>query len=453
MERRDLLAAGLSVAGALATRSARAQPIVTRAAVVVGIDQVGSARPLKAARAGARAMASWLQAEGFDVKLLVDDPSPVKANDVYEAVNGYVRLDTVEQLVVYFGGHGFLKGTGDEYGLLPGALDNPNEAINLTESQKYAWYANIRNVVFISDACRSRAETLQIDAISGLSIFPHRLEGADNQVDTFLATAVGSPAFEAKLRASDLDPTGIYTDAFLDAFRRPYASSVKVVDGKTVVTNRLLPSYLDKQVPLRARAATPPQEQHPSARICSSDKTYIGRVAGTERSSEDAGTPTVSDVGSAALGAAVGASDVGRAGLGLAPGGASPYSAAAISALAEASGFDAARATIEGARGLSVQLPTRTGIAVSGQRVESATTRSGIRTAIRNATGGERPSALVEVDVQGPHAASVALRFIDGTGTVVAALDNFVANVVVDDGRVVSVSYEPSRTSYLRGAY
>src|SRR4051794_12250176 len=129
MERRDFLATGLSIAGALATRSVQGQPtIVTRAAVVVGIDQVGSARPLKAARAGARAMAAWLTAEGFDVRLLVDDPgTPVKASDVYEAVNGYVRRDTVEQLVIYFGGHGFLKGTGDEYGLLPGALDNPNE--------------------------------------------------------------------------------------------------------------------------------------------------------------------------------------------------------------------------------------------------------------------------------------------------------------------------------------
>ena len=39
MERRDFLAASLTMAGALATRSARGQPTPsTRAAVVIGVD-------------------------------------------------------------------------------------------------------------------------------------------------------------------------------------------------------------------------------------------------------------------------------------------------------------------------------------------------------------------------------------------------------------------------------
>ena len=65
----------------------------------------------------------------------------------------------------------------------------------------------------------------------------------------------------------------------------------------------------------------------------------------------------------------------------------------------------------------------------------------------------ERPSALVDVDVSKVHAASAALRFADGSGTVIAVLDNFVGSVVVDQGRVTNVSYVPSRPSPMRSFY
>lgn len=440
MQRRNFLAKSLAISGVLRTQALRAQTGVTRGAVVIGIDKVDGAKSLGGARSGARSMAQWLHGEGFDVKLLIDDAGTVKASDVFDAVNAYVLRNTLDQLVIYFGGHGFLKGTGEEFALLPNALNNPSEAINLTDSQRFAWYAGIKNVVFISDACRSRADNLQVEAISGSPIFPHKFDGGDVQVDSFLATAIGSPAYEAKLRSSDVDPTGIFTDVFLEAYQRPFASSVTTIDGKTVVTNRLLPEYLKQRVPLRARLANPPHDQYPSARVCSSDLTYIGKVSGDERISDIARSPTVSDVGTAAVSSVLG--------------NASTYSAMALSTVAEASGFAQARSTLEGARGLAIQAPMRTGIAVTGQRVDSVATGPRINAVIvHNSPSGERPSALVAVDVRTARGASVALRLGDGTGTVVAALDTFIANVVVDQGRVVSVSYQPSKENWLRGEY
>ena len=47
----------------------------------------------------------------------------------------------------------------------------------------------------------------------------------------------------------------------------------------------------------------------------------------------------------------------------------------------------------------------------------------------------------------------MALRFADGSGTVVAALDYYVGTVVVDQGRVTNVSYVPSRQSPMWSAY
>jgi hypothetical protein len=436
MKRRDFLVAGVSMASAWAARSARGQPIKTRGAVVIGVDRVGNLQPLKSAGSGARSMAAWLAAEGFDVKPFVDAPnSPVRANDIFMAVDEFVRRGTLDQLVIYFGGHGFIKGTGDEFAVLSGALDNPSEAINLTDSQKFAWFTRIKNVVFISDACRSRADSLQTDAVSGMPIFPHKFGAETAQVDQFLATAIGAPAWEVTLRANQVDSAGIYTGCFLDAFKRPYTSSVKVVEGKSVVPNRLLQSYLEAVVPMRARAADPTLEQHPAARVCSSDITYIGSVSGTERLPEGTSPPTMEDVARVAVDAALD--------------GRTPQYSAAARVVADASGFDSARSSlVVEARGLSGQLAARTGFFISGQRVESVTTRPGIRSVISNSSGGH-PASKVEVDVEGPRAASVALRFTDGTGTVVAALDTYIANIVVEEGRVISVSYVPSDKSMM----
>lgn len=433
MKRREFMTASLSVAGAVSMRSLRAQPTPSkRGAVVIGVDKVGTLQPLAAARSGARAVAAWLTAEGFEVKLFVDDPRPVRANDLFEAVNAFVKRGTLDQLVVYFAGHGFVKGTQEEFGLLSGSLDNPNEAVNLSESEKYAWQSGIKNVVLISDACRSRSENLQTDGIRGLTIFPSG-EDTNVQLDRFFATRIGTPAFEAKLKGSNVDPAGIYTDCLLDAFKRPYASTVKVVGGKSVVPNRLLPDYLEREVPYRARQARNTLEQHPFAHVCSADVIYMGQVSGQERLPERGGPPTDTEVVNAALTAAF----AGR----------TPRVSEAFRAVAESSGFDRSRNTIVQARSLTSQLPMRTGFVIVGQRVEIVTTKPGVKATLGNSADGGRPSAKIEVDVRDSRAASVVLRFADGTGTVVAALDTYIGEVVVDDGRVVSVSYVPSEGS------
>ena len=89
MERRAFLGAGIALTGAFAVRPLRAQPgNSSRAAVVIGVDKPGSLPKLRAAGSGARTIAEWLKTEGFEVKLFVDDTSPVKASDLFAAING-----------------------------------------------------------------------------------------------------------------------------------------------------------------------------------------------------------------------------------------------------------------------------------------------------------------------------------------------------------------------------
>src|ERR1700722_18792329 len=101
MRRREFVAASLSTISVLTARHSIAR---TRncAAVVIGVDQPGNLPKLHAAASGAKEVYDWLKGEGFDAKLLSDADNPVHFSDVFKAVSAYVKLGTLDQLVVYF---------------------------------------------------------------------------------------------------------------------------------------------------------------------------------------------------------------------------------------------------------------------------------------------------------------------------------------------------------------
>ncbi len=207
--------------------------------------------PLRAAVSGAKKVADWLADEGIDVKPFYDDAGPVKAADIFDAVDAYVQLGTVSQLIVYFAGHGSFVGTG-EYWMLSQALHNSNEAISVTQCQQFARQCGIPNVVLISDACRSTSASLNIQSLTGYNIFPV----VNNRkvmtfLDSFFAVRQGAPAFEVKDSSGKYD--GIYTSCFLDAYLNPDAAMIEDVGGVKVVPNKRLENYLLAEVPKRAQ--------------------------------------------------------------------------------------------------------------------------------------------------------------------------------------------------------
>jgi hypothetical protein len=116
--RRRFLAAGLTLAGAYAAWPAGSQSKPSkRAAVVVGVDQVADLPRLRAAGSGAVAVATWLANEGLEVKLIIDDKKPVLADDLKAAIKPLVNRGTLDQLVIYFAGHGFAAATSSEASL------------------------------------------------------------------------------------------------------------------------------------------------------------------------------------------------------------------------------------------------------------------------------------------------------------------------------------------------
>jgi hypothetical protein len=451
MKRREFVGASLTAAAAIALRKSLAQTSSkNRAAVVIGVDKVGDLPKLKAASSGAASVAQWLSGEGFEVKLLSDVDKPVKASDVFDTISALVNRGTLEQLVIYFAGHGFLN-SYSEYWLLSGAPDNPNEAISVNESVFLAKQTAIPNVVIISDACRSKADSLRTERVRGSLVFPnsHAPPQVTADVDILYATLVGDPSWEVSVQESTTGYEGIFTATLLDAYRRPDASMVSVIKGSNVVPNARLKPYLSREVPLRAHAASILITQRPDIQVVSGDATYIARVKGADRLPTTAATPP------ATLGAVATAS-LERLDSGIhlpAPGPwkGGPALPDALSQLAEVSGFTEATHRIIESRGAPEAFLGRTGFAIFGQRLASVSTVPGMQVKPANISPDR---ATVELNVGGGNSASVGLRFADGTGCVLAALGNFIGNVVVDDHGVSSVTYEPSHSNIaLRSEY
>ena len=106
MRRRDVLALGASLIGTIAARRVLAQPDqpLVRAAVVIGVDQVGQGDEfprLKAGASSAKNVAEWLSAEGFEVKTFLDTDLPVGIRAIKVVIKELVGRGTLDQLVVY----------------------------------------------------------------------------------------------------------------------------------------------------------------------------------------------------------------------------------------------------------------------------------------------------------------------------------------------------------------
>ena len=450
MKRRDFLAMGVTMTGALAARTALARGEISRvrAAVVIGVDKAGHLPKLNGATSGARMVADWLRSEGFEVKLFVDTVNPVKSEDIFDAIAALVDRGTLDQLVVYFSGHGFISGYS-EYWMLSKAPGNPNEAVSFRESVELAKESAIPNVVFISDACRSRSDSLGTERVRGSLIFPNRgvSTGVRADVDLFLATLVGEASFELPVADSVAKFEGIYTASFLNAFQHPDNTMVRTLNDIQVVPNNKLKPYLVREVRARAEAKSIRLRQLPDTQVVSGEDTYIARVAGQVQppSGEPLVAPTIQDLAGAEL------SRVGVRSLAVVDPGSS---AQAIASLASETGFATARdAILDATTQGPGRFETQTGFVVSGARLELAVCNPGMRTELLTAGGGTGQPALVRVDTQGTHAGSVALRFAGGSGTVIAALDGYIGNIVVDAEGVSNVSYVPSQNNWRFGDY
>ena len=248
-----------------------------RAGIFIGVDQTGNLQKLHDAAAGARRMHEWALGQGMADKeraILITDAGgqKVRADDIYEAVTSLLDGAGVDQLIVYFAGHGITINRRERW-LLTDAPRNPSAAINVTGSAEAARLCGARHVVFISDACRVAPEGIQAQNVQGIEIFPN--EGTSERsrpVDQFFACLVGSTAAEIKDPAVAAGSfSALYTDALLDGLKGLHA---EILDGPSeendtalYVKPPKLEQYLEREVPARVmkRGLAAKVNQNPDA--------------------------------------------------------------------------------------------------------------------------------------------------------------------------------------------
>lgn len=162
------------------------------------------------------------------------------------------RGGNIDQLVVYFAGHGVNIRYG-EYWLLSGAPEDTQEAVNVEGSVVLARQSAIPHVVMISDACRTAAEGLQVQYVTGSEIFRNDGPGGPEQcVDLFFASIVGKPALEVRDPADSMKAyRALYTDALVDGLRGKAEPPLERAAGKGLVRPRPLKRYLSTDVARR----------------------------------------------------------------------------------------------------------------------------------------------------------------------------------------------------------
>ncbi|HBE67813.1 MAG TPA: hypothetical protein DDW52_06660 [Planctomycetaceae bacterium] len=194
-------------------------PGIRRAFVLIGVKKTSTLPELQAVWENVEDMRVWAESQGGSdetIAVITDENGDVGRDDVFDAVAEFCRLGTIDQLIVYFSGHGLVKGLS-EYWLLSKACDDPGAAVNLSGSRELAQYGTIPHVVFLSDACRTPVSSLQAQPIAGGPIFPTVGVAPEVRfVDLFYGTALGAPSYEVRDAAKVAgDFRAVFTDGLL----------------------------------------------------------------------------------------------------------------------------------------------------------------------------------------------------------------------------------------------
>lgn len=255
---------------------------MNRAAVIIAVRKAGDLTVLQAAHDGAKQMSDWMNAHGFSkVHMITDeDGAPVKAWRIKEAINKVIEDTSLQQLFIYFAGHG-VNLRYSEYWLLSDFLNDTQEAVNVSSSVQLAKRCGIPHVVFISDACRTAPEGIRAQAIVGSEIFQNKAAaGPAMAVDVFYASLLGEPALEIKEPGdSAARYRSLYTEEFLAALRgqRPGLLDLTNPPRKYLRPHRLK-RHLRDEVPLKVAEflnSITAKVQTPDADILSDEFAYL----------------------------------------------------------------------------------------------------------------------------------------------------------------------------------
>jgi hypothetical protein len=439
---------------------------MNRAVILIGVQKAHNLPLLQAVLACVEGMEEWALAQGIPpdrIKIITDANDRVTPQNIKDAVNELLMPGDLEQLIVYFAGHGVNLGYA-EYWLLSDAIIDSDAAVNVKASEERARSSSIPHVVFISDACRTAADGIQAQGILGSTIFRNlAAAGPAKPVDLFFATMVGDPALEIN------DPNdaaqgfkAVYTEALLEGLRgqHPEIAEPDASEGGYVIRPWPLQEYLANELPRRVYQATMgpnPLSQIPEARIASKPgKAWISLV----RTPVDGASPPVlfsppppaDDARKHSKLANLASSRVTLATRAILADSESQLDSALISipieepiSRSELDVFsNANRRFSDDVRYLAepfgpMQMETRSGFKIRGGQIIKCTGAIGSHV-FDDGSGADAPIPVRS-------ACNYLLEFKNGTGAVLPAAWGFLTSLTFKDDQLIDVTYEPSENT------
>ena len=420
---------------------------MTRAAIFIGVNKTGELPVLQDAVAGAtRLRDEWaIQQNLGPTALITDKQKPVTADEIQKAIEDILEPGDVEQLFVYFAGHGVNVRMG-EYWLLSDAPKRTQAAVNVRGSEFLARYAGVPHVVFISDACRTAADTINAQNVTGTDIFPNeQLTDTEKPVDLFYSCALGKPAHEARdVNVTASQFKAFYTAALTKAlcFREPEVVDWIKEGGAAVgyVRPRRLRDFLKVAVSKQIRSLNLQNTviQVPDAHVSSEPDAWLSRLTGQAPPAKaadrgplrggpvlnaglltDSDATRLEDSGSGAIAAV-------RA-----------VSQSLVSIAIRNPGLISGAITVVASAGPQ-HFETQCGFKIRGTRIAEGY-------AIGASLERLGPSHdLVRVNGASKPGASVLLVLENGAGIVLPAIPEFIAALTMEEGDLIEVAYEPS---------
>jgi hypothetical protein len=418
--------------------------IIKQAMVAVGVGRVPTL-PLLDAATAVRKMCDWAFSQNCDCTPLTDrDNGRVTLDDVGRAVREYVRRGIYDQLIVYFAGHGFNKGTNADYWLLSDAPSDGNAAINVEGSIAEARNSRIPHLVFISDACRSPAPGNVFLRMTGGQVFPLQpIAKFRTAVDRFYASLGGDAAYEIAAHEAGGEGHSLFTESILKGLTGQAASAISALQDQNpplyVVPADRLQNFVEKDMVASVSGVHIRLRQVPDIDVQSKLPQYLARVA--RPPVPESFTRTASSIHAAVTGGrsimhSIATRHNLTSFLGLAPG--RILRIPEVDRLFENSYLQASE--------FCTPRSSDPAFSVKGAVIERVVVARG-QARIERTAGDPWQHVVITADPAGVFPRSAVIRFADsdGTGTCLAVLKEFLGTVLVDEGRVTNVAYTPAR--------
>ncbi|WP_444904770.1 caspase family protein [Microbulbifer sp. CnH-101-E] len=419
---------------------------MNRTAILIGVRQTDILPELPAVWDCVERMTKWMQSQGVNdenIRVITDKEKPVTFMEIWEAVKEFVDLHTIDQLIIYFSGHG-INIHRNEFWLLSNAIVNTSEAINLEGSVDLARDSSIPHVIFISDACRTAADSSIAHGVKGGELFPnYGPQVKEQKIDLFFATRVGMPSMEI---VSKKKYKGVYTETLVEALQGDHAHIVEMDTniGRNLIRPHPLNDFLEVEVPKRTFKLVG-KSQVPNARITSTNSwlselplkaTELNWAAPPENSSPSSDH----DLTSLSQQALVNVINQQPADI------KSMISQVSTHVLTEARAFDDLVATCARTFGPE-NLESKCGFKISGKRpVEALAMNASVEI-----LGNDLNTVNVQLETTGPE--NILLIFDDGTGVVLPAIQEFIGALTFADEGLISVNYDSMATSSRWGEF